>query len=218
MVFLPTVDQLVRAVGCDRDLAERWAPVIVQSCAAYDITGPYRLPKYLATIGHESQGLERTAENLNYSAQGLRETWPSRFTAQQAKDYARQPQRIASRAYASRMGNGSEPTNDGWRYRGRGLIQCTGKENYAEVRDLLRRRRADVPDFVAIPDALAEREWAAWSAAAIWHAWGLNALADARDFLAISRRINIGTAHTAAIPNGMADRRARLDAAERALA
>lgn len=219
MIFLPTAEQLRDAVGCSLATAQAWAPVIVESCAAYDITGPFRLPAYLATIGHESAGLSRTVENLNYSAQGLMSTWQRRFTAAQAKDYARQPQRIANHVYGGRMGNGPESSsNDGWLYRGRGLIQVTGKANYEAVRDLLRERFEGVPDFVADPGALAGVRWSAWSAAAIWHDWGLNGLADKQDFLAISRRINLGSAHARGIPNGMADRKKRWQDAQRAIA
>ncbi|RKD61568.1 hypothetical protein [Rhizobium sp. WW_1] len=85
----------------------------------------------LATAYHETdQTMCAISENLNYSADGLRATFPKYFTATQAAAYARQPQRIANRAYANRMGNGSEASGDGWRYRGRGLVQITGRNNY----------------------------------------------------------------------------------------
>jgi len=85
----------------------------------------------LATIYHETDStICAISENLNYSASGLLVTFPKYFTATQAIAYARQPQRIANRAYANRMGNGSEASGDGWRYRGRGLVQITGRDNY----------------------------------------------------------------------------------------
>lgn len=87
----------------------------------------------LATAYHETDGtMCAISENLNYSAAGLRATFPKYFTTAQAAAYARQPQRIANRAYASRMGNGNEASGDGWRYRGRGLVQITGRDNYAK--------------------------------------------------------------------------------------
>ncbi|MGV1790984.1 hypothetical protein [Rhizobium sp. A37_96] len=87
----------------------------------------------LATAYHETDNtMCAISENLNYSAAGLRATFPKYFTAAQATAYARQPERIANHAYANRMGNGSEASGDGWRYRGRGLVQITGNDNYAK--------------------------------------------------------------------------------------
>ncbi|NTF67987.1 hypothetical protein [Rhizobium rhizogenes] len=87
----------------------------------------------LATTFHESDNsMCAILENLNYSASGLRATFPKYFTVSQAASYARQPERIANRAYANRMGNGNEASGDGWRYRGRGLVQVTGNDNYAK--------------------------------------------------------------------------------------
>lgn len=87
----------------------------------------------LATVFHEADNtMCAISENLNYSASGLRATFPKYFTAAQAASYARQPQRIANHAYANRMGNGNEASGDGWKYRGRGLVQITGHDNYAK--------------------------------------------------------------------------------------
>jgi putative chitinase len=87
----------------------------------------------LATTYHETDNtMCAISENLNYSAAGLLATFPKYFTVEQATAYARQPQRIANRAYANRMGNGSETSGDGWRYRGRGLVQITGRDNYVK--------------------------------------------------------------------------------------
>jgi putative chitinase len=108
------------------------------------------------------------------------------------------------------MGNGPEGSGDGWKYRGHGLIQCTGKANHDGVMDLLRQHRADVPDFVAKPELLAEPLWAAFSAAAIWHIRGCNEAAHARDFRGITRKINGGLL-------GYPDRVERLNRATKAL-
>lgn len=211
-MFFPTVDQLAAAIGCARASALQWHPFLRESCAAYDITGSTRVPAYLAQVGHESQGLSRTVENLNYSALRLVQVWPSRFTPAQARDYAGQAQRIANHVYGGRLGNGPEgASNDGWDYRGRGLIQCTGKANYEAVTDLLRQHRTEVPDFVVKPDQLAEQKWAAFSAAAIWNDRGCNTLADARDFRGITKKINGGLV-------GLDDRLDRFARAQRALA
>lgn len=94
---------------------------------------PRWLAYMLATAFHETDNtMCAISENLNYSAQGLLATFPKYFTLAQASAYARQPQRIANRAYAGRMGNGDEASGDGWRYRGRGLVQITGRDNYAK--------------------------------------------------------------------------------------
>lgn len=105
----------------------------------------------LATIYHET-GMTMCAvsENLNYSIAGLRATFPKYFSIEQAAHYCRQPRRIANRAYANRMGNGGEASGDGWRYRGRGLVQITGKDNYAKY------GIADDPDMATEPRKAAE--------------------------------------------------------------
>ncbi|MBB3566740.1 hypothetical protein [Rhizobium sp. BK491] len=105
----------------------------------------------LATAYHETDAsMCAISENLNYSAAGLRATFPKYFTPAQAAAYSRQPQRIANRAYANRMGNGDEASDDGWRYRGRGLVQITGRDNYAKY------GIADDPDRALDPDKAVE--------------------------------------------------------------
>ena len=173
------------------------------------ITTRRRAVHFLAQIGHESAGLSRTEENLNYSAQRLREIWPSRFTAEQAASYARQPERIANRVYAKRMGNGQESSGDGWRYRGRSPIQLTGKDNYARMAELTGLPLVDMPALAI------EVEEGALVAAAWWQANGLNVLADSGDILAVSRRVNLGTTKTNAKPHGLQD---RIDRTRRAAA
>lgn len=208
--MLPNATQLAAAIGCPQRTALTWLPLFHEACALYEITALPRLSAFLAQVGHESAGLSRTVENLNYSADGLRATWPKRFDAETARQYARQPERIANLVYANRMGNGDVASGDGWRYRGRGALQVTGKANYAAVVELLLERKAHVPDFVDDPAALAEPRWAAFSAAALWRDRGLNDLADSGDFRGITVRINGGM-------NGWEDRRARLFQARKAL-
>lgn len=132
-------------------------------------------------------------ENLNYSADALRKTWPSRFNAELAADVARKPEQIANIAYGNRMGN-TAPC-DGWRYRGRGLIQITGKNNYRACGEALSL------DLIAQPEMLEEPQHACMSAAWYWATNGLNTLADAGKFEMITTRINGGQ-------NGAADRQA----------
>lgn len=214
----PNVDQLAAAIGCGRVPAERWHPLLKESCNAYDITETYRLTAYLAQLGHESASLTRMVEALSYSPERLREVclasqegtrWRSLLP--RVGELARNAKGLAEAAYGGRMGNGPEGSGDGWNYRGRGPIQVTGKANYDGVSVLLRKKLANAPNFVADPDALSEPRWAAYSAAAIWFDRGCNDLADARDFRAITKRINGGL-------NGLADRQVRLAKAQKALA
>lgn len=201
-------DKLQSAANCTRGVAITWAPHLSDACSKFGITTPARLAAFLAQVGHESAGFTHTVENLNYSAGGLLATWPSRFTPELAASMARNPQRIAEHVYGGRMGNGPEGSGDGYRFRGRGLIQVTGKANYEGVRELL--APFDVPDLLAMPDVLAEPKWAALSAGAFWDGRHLNALADTGQFDQITRRINGGQ-------NGAADRRARYERARKAL-
>ena len=114
---------------------------------------------FIANIGHESGDLARIVENLNYSAKGLLNTFKKYFkTEAEANAFARQPEKIANRVYCNRMGNGTEASGDGWRYRGRGLIQITGKENYRNC------GRALGIDLVSNPDLLCDPRYAVESA------------------------------------------------------
>jgi putative chitinase len=175
--------------------ADRWLDALNNACIRWDITTPARVTMFLAQCGHESGGFRSLVENLNYSVAGLRETWPTRFSTTDALAMARQPERIAERAYGGRMGNGPEGSGDGYRYRGRGIIQLTGRENYQRAGEAIGL------DFVAEPNLVEKPDWAAATAGWFWATHGCNALADAGDFLAITKRINGGT-------NGLADRQA----------
>lgn len=113
-----------------KERADAFLPHINKYMEQYCITTPSRIRHFLATIAVESGELKYTRENLNYSAEGLLRTFPKYFSKTNASSYARNPEKIANRVYADRMGNGNELSGDGWRYRGRGLIQLTGKSNY----------------------------------------------------------------------------------------
>lgn len=157
--------------------------------------GRNRLHFFLAQIGHESGGLTITEENLNYSAPRLMAVWPSRFrTLEAARPFARQPQKLANRVYADRMGNGAPASGDGWRYRGRGYAQITGRDAYAELRTI------SGLGLVADPDLAASARRALQVACAFWAWKRLDALADRGDFIGCTRRWNGGTI-------GMDDRR-----------
>lgn len=217
---LPTITAtlLAAAVGMSRAQAAAWVKPITESCRLAEITTTQQLAAYLAQAGHESAGFSTTTENLSYSAERIvdlatkaRPGTRWRSLGPRAAELARQPAKLANAAYGGRMGNRDEASGDGWRYRGRGLIQNTGRANYEAVRDGLRALGvADCPDFVALPDALSEPRWAALAAAMYWREHDLNALADAGDFDGITRRINGGS-------TGAADRRARHARAKEAL-
>lgn len=144
---------------------------------------------FLAQCGHESAGFSVLSENLNYSSDGLVRVFRKYFTAEDAKKYARQPEKIANRVYANRMGNGDENSGDGWKYRGRGIIQITGKRNYDAFSKWLER---DInPDDVAINLTFAVK-------AGVWF-WLTNEIASLNSVEKATRRINGGL-------NGIEDR------------
>lgn len=151
-----------------------------------------RLQYFLAQLGHESNGLTHKEENLNYSAQRLTEIWPGRFpTLEVAKKYAMNPEKLANFVYGSRMGN-TEP-GDGYRYRGRGYIQLTGRETYREVGEIAGL------DLEANPELAAKPENAIQIACAFWTWKKINKQCDIGDFTGVTQRINGGT-------NGLNDR------------
>jgi len=154
----------------------------------FEIDRPARCAAFLAQLAHESGELRQWTENLNYSWQGLRAVFPKYFpTDAAAQAFHRQPEKIANRVYGGRMGNGGEASGDGWRYRGRGPIQLTGKDNYRAC------GQAIGVDLVSRPELLETPEVGCLAAAWFWSSRGLNPLADAGKFLTITRRINGGT-------------------------
>jgi len=147
---------------------------------------------FIAQIGHESSRLTRVEENLNYSANGLLRTFGDYFSQESAKEFAYKPMRIANKVYANKGGNGDEASGDGWKYRGRGLIQVTLKRNYLNAS---RRLTNEPQTFVDNPDLLLEPEWSVRSACDYWDANDLSVLAaknSALEFKNLTRRINRG--------------------------
>lgn len=159
--------------------------------STYKIDTALRLAHFLAQTGHESAQFKAVSENLNYGAKGLRGIFGKYFpTDALAAAYERKPEKIANKVYASRMGNGDEASGDGYKYRGRGYIQLTGKDNYKAF-------DATVPeDITANPDLVAT-QYPLLSAAWFWNKNGLNAIADkgADDatVTAVTKRVNGGT-------------------------
>ncbi|MEY2656088.1 MAG: hypothetical protein RLZZ524_3116 [Pseudomonadota bacterium] len=176
---------LIAAVGCTADRAVLFAPLLDEACRAYGIDTPARLAAFLAQVGHESGSFRYTAE-----------VWGP--TPQQER-------------YEGRQDLGNTQAGDGRKFAGHGLIQTTGRFNHRAVRDRLRQRGHDAPDFEAAPQLLAEPRWAAWSACDYWDWKDCNTLADAGSFEALTRKINGGL-------NGLADRIERWEKAKSALA
>lgn len=167
----------------------------------FDISTVQRAACFLSQVGHESGGFRAIVENLNYSADGLRKVFGKYFpTADLANAYARKPEKIANRVYANRMGNGPENSGDGWRYRGRGMIQLTGKHNYELFAKAMKMSLADTAAY------LETREGAAMSAGWYWDVRGLNAMADQGLFKKMTITINGGL-------NGYDDRLAHYEKA-----
>ncbi len=155
---------------------------------------PKRIAAFIAQLAHESGGFMFIKENLNYSAEGLRKVFPKYFpTDALAKQYARQPEKIANRVYANRMKNGDEASGDGYAFRGRGLIQLTGRDNYTKFADSLDMSLEDTIAYLETPNgAVASAGW-------FWDNNKLNNYCDRDDFIGLTKRINGGT-------NGLQDR------------
>lgn len=194
-------DLLEATTGASDSDVAAWLPVIQEACQAYDITSHARQCAFLAQLGVESARLTALEENLNYRASGLLATWPTRFTSDTAAQYAHNPEMIGNIAYAGRGGNGNIASGDGYRYRGRGLLQVTFKNNYASVGTALGL------NLVGHPELLLDRQNAANSAAYFFSSRGCNQLADTQRFTAICGLINCGSAKARADDiHGYADR------------
>jgi len=166
----------------------QWVEPLEEVFHRYEINTPSRQAAFIGQCAHESANFKTLEENLNYSAEGLMKTWPSRFpTLEAAKPYHRNPEKIANRVYGGRMGNGLEETGDGWLYHGRGLIQLTGKDNYTLAGDALGMDFVHSPDYVLVP------KYAALTAGWFWNKRSLNKEADAQDYTAMTKKINGGT-------------------------
>jgi putative chitinase len=165
-----------------------WVEPLEEVFHRYEINTPERQAAFIGQCAHESMNFTRLEENLNYSAEGLMKTWPSRFpTLEAAQPYHRNPEKIANKVYAGRMGNGPEETGEGWLYHGRGLIQLTGKDNYTLAGDALNMDFMHSPDYVLVP------KYAALTAGWYWNKRQLNKEADAKDYTGMTKKINGGT-------------------------
>lgn len=200
----PTLEHLM-AAGVKRETAERWLPHVQAALSRFGIESDRQVAGWLAQCAHESGGFAMLEENLNYRAATMAVCWPKRFAevgldgkpkrdtkgAMLPNKFAlaleRKPEMIANVVYSSRMGNGPTESGEGWKYRGRGLKQLTGKDNYTRCGQALGL------DLVGNPDLLLQPEGAALSAAWFWSVNKCGPLADADDFVGLTRRINGGT-------------------------
>ena len=168
-----------------------WAESMCNVFPTYEINTPHRVAAFLAQCGHESGGWTVFEENLNYSAQGLNGIFKKYFpTLESAQPYARKPEMIANKIYANRMGNGAPESGDGYRFRGRGPIQLTGRANYTSfAKEMFEdwQNVVDNPDWVT-----ADRDFALMSAIWFWNKNGLNKEADAGDLKLMTKKINGG--------------------------
>jgi putative chitinase len=163
---------------------------IPDTAAKFNITNPLRLAHFLAQCGHESGGFKAVSENLNYSAKGLLGTFGKYFTSATAAQYERKPEMIASRVYGGRMGNGDEASKEGYKFRGRGYIQLTGKSNYTNFTKFIGEDCIANPDLVATKYPLA-------SAAFFFDSnklWSICDLGSSDDVVTkVTKRVNGGT-------------------------
>jgi putative chitinase len=168
---------------------QEWLDSLLEVLPQYNITDVARTAAFMAQCAHESGGFTMLSENLNYSAQGLMGVFKKYFpTADLANAYARQPEKIANRVYANRMGNGPEESGEGYKFRGRGLIQLTGKDNYRRCSQFL----FEDETLLEKPDCLTHPYYALHSACWFWRVNKLNDLADAQDIRMMTKRINGG--------------------------
>jgi putative chitinase len=169
---------------------------IPDTAAKFNITNPLRLAHFLAQCGHESGGFRAVSENLNYSAKGLLGTFPKYFNATTAAQYERKPEMIASRVYGGRMGNGDEASKEGFKFRGRGYIQLTGKSNYTALTRFIGEDCVNNPDLVATKYPLASAAFF-FDSNKLWSICDRGA--DTATVTAVTKRVNGGTI-------GLADR------------
>lgn len=167
---------------------EKWVEPLNETFNRFQILTPRQQAAFIGQCGHECVNFRILEENLNYKAATLMRLWPKRFpTLEFANQYAGNPKKIANMVYASRMGNRDESSGDGYRFRGRGCIQTTGSANYFHA------GKALGVDFILNPDLVATPQYAALTAGYFWSTHGCNALAEAADWVKLTKKINGGT-------------------------
>ena len=187
-IIMITKDHLVSFFeDTNESIVDSFLDPLNKACDKFEINTPNRLAMFLAQVGHESGGLVHTKENLNYKAEGLARVFPKYFSDTDPTDYAHNPEKIANRVYADRMGNGDEDSGDGYKFCGRGLIQLTGRDNYTRFANDMGMDVDEAVHYLETP------EGAAMSAGWFWSTNHLNNLADEGDILKCTKRINGGT-------------------------
>jgi len=204
MITLQLLQQI--ASKTKKELLQVYVEPLNKVCKQYGILDNHkRVAAFLAQVAHESGGFNFTKENLNYNAKALQSVFKKYYpTEKDAIVHERKPEQIANKVYASRMGNGDEKSGDGWTYRGRGLIQLTGKENYTKFSESIKKPLKEAVDYLETPEGAVE------SAAWFWSKNKLNELCDKDDFVTLTKRINGGT-------NGLEDRKHHYEIALKAL-
>ena len=199
-----TLDQVKKLLPSNKH-PEVWVDPLNQMLPKYEINTKNRIASFIAQCAHESVDFTAFKENLNYSADGLMKTWPKRFpTVEVALPYARNPAKIANKVYADRMGNGDEASGDGNKFRGRGLIQLTGKANYVKFATAIMMTMDETIAYLETPAGALE------SACWFWKTLNLNKFADTADIAGMTKTINGGNL-------GLQGRKAKFDNALKVL-
>jgi putative chitinase len=182
-------EQQVKAILYDNSNWSAWVSPMQDLLGSYNVNSADRIAMFFAQCGHESLNFQVLEENLNYSAKALGTIWKKYFgegTGRDPLDYHRQPEKIANVVYANRMGNGDEASGDGWRFRGKGAIQVTGRENTTNFANAIGRSVEGANDYLLTTTGALE------SALWYWDKANLNEAADARDIRLATKRINGG--------------------------
>lgn len=186
MTFNLTEQMVAELLPKAKDIKE-WHEAMVELLPQYEINSPQRIAGFIAQCGHESAGFTILEENLNYSEKGLMAIFPKYFRDRSPAAYERKPEAIANVVYANRMGNGSEKSGDGWKFRGRGVIQLTGHDNYSAF------GKAVGKDVDQVIKYLGTKKGALHSACWYWESRNINAAADASDIVRMTKLVNGGT-------------------------
>jgi putative chitinase len=199
-----TPQQLGACIG-NNPYLDQWTDALNKILPDYGIDTTQREAAFVSQCAHESAGFTALQENLNYRAESLMRVWPKYFpTIEIATQYAHHPEQIANRAYANRMGNGNEASGDGWKFRGRGLIQLTGRANYTAFATTVNMTPDQVVEYAETFDGAVQT--ACW----FWNTNNLNRYADVNDIKTMTQRINGGL-------NGLDDRVAKYNLAQQVL-
>ena len=200
-----TKEKIVHLLHGNPD-ADAWADAAMEILPKYDITTPNRIAGFFAQCGHESMNFTALSENLNYRAETLEKLFSKYFSkaGRNAADYAKQPEKIANIIYANRMGNGDTASGDGYRFRGRGVIQLTGRDNYTAFGLSIGLMATDVIDYVQTKKGALE------SACWYWNSRKLNTACDENDIVKMTKLVNGGTI-------GLEDRRKHYEEALKVL-